>query len=67
MTKPIADVLGKLNGYDGDNIWQDLILRDIDGYDEAATEALDPHGYSDRFVAAGATYRLGADGSWAVA
>jgi hypothetical protein len=50
--------LDALNSYVGDNLWEDVLLRDIPGYDEAATERLDPGGArSDVFVADGLTYR----------
>lgn len=51
-----TQTLTALNAYNGINIWQDVILT-LDGYDETATEAIDPNGQSDRFVAAGITYR----------
>lgn len=43
------ELINKLNGYAGDNIWQDIILDLVD-LDHAATEALDPSGASDRFA-----------------
>lgn len=44
------EILDKLNAYQGDNVWQDIILH-LDDYDEAATDALlgDVDG-SDRLV-----------------
>lgn len=39
----IAD---QLNNYDGDNLWQDVILH-LDAYDAEATEAADPNAASD--------------------
>lgn len=59
-------VIDTLNAYEGDNIWQDVVLN-IPGYDEDATEAIDPSGASDRFVAGGVTYRHEASrGAWDV-
>lgn len=60
MNTATQQVLARLNSYAGDNIWEDVILR-IDGYDEAATAELDPHSYSDRFVAGGVEYRYRRD------
>lgn len=54
--------LNTLNTYDGDNIWQDVILG-IDGFDAERTEAIDPSYSSDRFVAAGTVYRYIAQNS----
>jgi prevent-host-death family protein len=50
-------IIDKLNAYEageGTNIWQDIIL-DLDEYDAAATEELDPSGASDRFALADGT------------
>lgn len=43
-------ITSTLNAYDGDNIWQDLILA-ADWYDDAATDAIDV-GTNDRLVTA---------------
>ena len=57
----IADTLSY---YDGDNIWQDVILG-LPGYDPAATGAVDHHYTSDGFVADGIVYRLNhSSGEW---
>lgn len=49
-------ILKALNTYTGDNIWVDLI-RQLDGYDNDATNLIDPSYSSDRFIAAGVEYR----------
>jgi hypothetical protein len=41
-------ITSQLNAYDGDNIWQDVILG-LDDYDESATDAIDT-GQHDRFA-----------------
>ena len=62
----VVDMLNSYSG-SGDNIWQDVIL-DLPGYDEAATEAIDPSGASDRFVADGVIYAYdAASRAWYVA
>lgn len=43
-----GSIVDRLNAYDGDNIWQDVILPL--GIDEDATERLDPEYGSDVFV-----------------
>lgn len=59
---PANSILDRLNAYQGENIWPDLILS-LDGYDEAATAAIDSA--SDRFVAAGQIYRYdGQNSRW---
>lgn len=45
-------IIDQLNAYDGDNIWQDVILG-LDEYDEAATDALTSS--RDRFALADGT------------
>jgi hypothetical protein len=59
-------ILIALNAYQGNNIWQDIILG-LDGYDEALTDDLDC-GRSDRFALAdGTVIRLAVDrGEWQV-
>lgn len=52
-------ILDQLNGYQGENVWEDLI-KGLPGYDEAATAESDPGGASDRFVASGVIYRYDA-------
>ena len=53
-----TDILDRLNGYDGDNIWQDVILSGLD-VDEDATNAADPGYRSDVIVLTdGRTFRL---------
>ena len=47
-TPGTAAALAQLNAYDGDNIWQDLILA-ADWYDDDATDAIDT-GTNDRLV-----------------
>ncbi|MFY1599843.1 hypothetical protein [Micromonospora sp. WMMD737] len=54
---PGAAVVEQLNGYQGDNIWDDLI-RKLDGYDDEATGALDPNYRSDVCVIDGAILRF---------
>ena len=43
------ETLNALNTYEGDNIWQDIII-DLPGYNEAYTAELDPSGASDRIA-----------------
>lgn len=42
-----TQILDQLNTYQGDNIWQDIILR-LDAYDETGTDAIDT-GRNDTF------------------
>lgn len=44
----LEETLAQLNAYEGDNVWQDIILG-LDGYDEAGTDEIDT-GASDRFA-----------------
>jgi hypothetical protein len=50
MSEPTATdrLLNELNAYQGDDIWQDIILG-LHDYDEAATDEIDG-GQSDRFA-----------------
>lgn len=48
-----AEIVDQLNAYQGDNIWQDLILA-LAEYDETATDAME-HGQGDRFALADGT------------
>lgn len=43
------EILAALNAYEGSNIWEDLI-RSIPGYDDLATEIIDPACYNNIFV-----------------
>lgn len=45
-TTTAQQIADKLNEYDGDNIWQDVILH-LDEFDADATEAADPNGASN--------------------
>lgn len=62
MATTSSSIARRLNNYRGLNIWQDVIYR-LPGYDEAATEALDPDCRSDRFALTdGRTFRYVDDG-----
>ncbi len=52
----ITALLDELNAYEGDNIWQDVILTQP-GYDEDSTVDLDPNGRSDVAVVGGHVLR----------
>lgn len=55
MTNTTNTTTDALNGYEGDNIWQDVIMGLAD-YDGAATDEID-EGANDRFIAGGVEYR----------
>lgn len=46
MSTTTTQIVNRLNTYDGDNIWQDIIWK-LDSYDPDATEAADPNCASD--------------------
>ena len=60
------NIVSVLNDYRGPDIWD--VIQDLPGYDEDATEALDPGAASDRFVAGGVIYQYdAATRTWHVA
>jgi len=65
MTESTTIALDKLNAYEGDNIWQDVIYG-LD-FDRDATEAADPNYHNDVVVLdSGETVRLSLTGEWCV-
>lgn len=47
-TENITAILGRLNAYDGENIWEDVV-RQLDEYDDRLTGLLDP-GYQSSLI-----------------
>lgn len=60
----ITAILDRINGYVGDNLWEDVIYG-LPGFDGDATEAADRAGESDTIVFADGTVLDCRGGSWA--
>lgn len=60
-------ITSTLNAYDGDNVWQDVILG-LSDYDDEATDAIDEGGSSDRLALSDGTIIVYAHerGEWVI-
>lgn len=59
-----AEIVDLLNGYEGDNVWEDVVKR-MPEYDADATAELDPSFASDRIaLQGGAVLRHTREDGW---